>query len=70
MKATYKGKEVAVEVFGCVFPRGMAVEVTDEHAMSKLPNHPEFSCDGAPVEEAPKRRGRPPKVQADGENQG
>lgn len=72
MRATYNGKEAAVEIFGAVFPRGHAVEVTDPHAIEKLGRHPEFTCDVAaslPGDETPRRRGRPPKVH-DGENQG
>lgn len=46
MKATYKGPEIAVEVFGIVFPRGQAVDVADLNAATKLKNHPEFDTAG------------------------
>jgi len=42
MKATYIGEEIAVSLFGLIFPRGQAVEVTDEHAAKKLANNPQF----------------------------
>lgn len=49
MKAAYKGPEIAVEIFGTIFPRGEAVDVTDKHAVAKLKTHPEFSVDGKPA---------------------
>lgn len=48
MKATYKGPEIAVEVFGIIFPRGQGVEVADAHAQTKLRGHPEFEIDEKP----------------------
>ena len=42
MKYTYTGPEIAVEVFGLIFPRDTAVDVTDAHAAAKLKTHPEF----------------------------
>ena len=58
MKVMYTGPEIAVEVFGTVFPRGMAVDVTDAHALAKLSKHPEFAVDGAPKPE-PKKADKP-----------
>jgi hypothetical protein len=67
MKATYRGPEIAVEVFGLVFPRGMPIQVPDDndHARRKLSTNPQFECDGGSDMEPsePKRRGRPPKEQ-------
>ena len=61
MKATYKGPEIAVEMFGVIFPRGSAVDVSasNAHAKAKLAAHPEFSVtgEGAQVPE-PVRRTR------------
>jgi hypothetical protein len=72
MRFTYVGPEIAVAIFGHTFANGVAVEVTDGHAIAKLSNHPEFTADGKPAAdnslpavEAPKRRGRPPKVRPD-----
>lgn len=62
------GDEQETQVFGLVFPRGVAVEVTDSHAIRKLTNNQYFSqvFDGVEVldavEQAPKRRSRPPKA--------
>lgn len=47
MKATYIGEEIAVSLFGLIFPRGQAVEVTDEHAAKKLANNPQFQVAAA-----------------------
>lgn len=52
MRATYKGREIAVELFGIVFPRGQAVTVTDARAREKLAAHPEFETDAKPAEPA------------------
>lgn len=74
MQAVYIGPENETEIFGLVFPRGQAVEVTDAHAQEKLRWHPLFEVKGDvqpvgistanPIFTA-KRRGRPPKVTTD-----
>ena len=67
-KFAFIGDEQESRGFGLVFPRGVAVEVTDSHAIRKLTNNQFFSqvFDGVEVldaiEPAPKRRGRPPKA--------
>ena len=38
----YIGDEQETQVFGLVFPRGVAVEVTDSHAIRKLTNNQYF----------------------------
>ena len=67
---TYIGEEQGTDAFGLLFPAGAAVEVTDPHAIKKLRgntlNFVEV-FDGvqvvdAPQQDAPKRRGRPPKA--------
>ena len=55
MKATYKGAEVAVHLFGTDFPRGVAVEVSDPHAAAKLATHPEFDASGDAPKPAPEK---------------
>lgn len=66
MQFAFIGDEPENVAFGLRFPRGVAVEVTDAHAVRKLTNNRFFAAvfDGvevlAPVE--PKRRGRPPKA--------
>jgi hypothetical protein len=65
---TYIGDEPGTDAFGLLFPAGVAVEVTNPHAINKLRGNPFFaeSFDGVEVVEAlpqPKRRGRPPKAQ-------
>lgn len=71
MRFRYIGPEASVEVFGAIFHRDEPVAVEGSHAAFKLAHHPEFEpADqeaGATVEafeqmEAPRRRGRPPKV--------
>lgn len=65
--------EGSTTVFGLTFKAGEAVEVTDEHAIKKLTHNQFFASDEAPEADAteqPKRRGRPPKVRTDGEDQG
>lgn len=70
MRVIYVGPEPAVVVFGTTFPQGVAVDVEDEHAASKLSAHPQFTVSMAGVvaedyaTDAPKRRGRPPKAQS------
>lgn len=63
---TYIGEHEGTEVFGLRFPRDVPVEVSDPHALTKLPNNRFFveSFGGVEVLEPvePKRRGRPPKV--------
>lgn len=62
----YIGARDETTVFGLSFPRGVAVEVSDSHAIAKLSNNANFSAvvDGVEVMQAePKRRGRPPKAQ-------
>lgn len=75
MKVLYLGKyrEPAVNYHGAVFTSGVATEVTDEwFALHFGPNI--VAADSAPVVEAepvieaPKRRGRPPKVANDDNN--
>lgn len=68
-KFTYIGDEQETDAFGLLFPAGVAVEVTDSHAINKLRGNCYFVelFDGvqvvdAPKAEAPKRRGRPPKA--------
>ena len=69
MKFMYLG-EGSTTVFGHTFNPGEAVEVTDDHAIRKLAAHhlfahndePAAAPDAPKAEEAPKRRGRPPKV--------
>jgi hypothetical protein len=64
MRFMYLG-EGTVEMFGLTFKAGEPVEVTDEHAIKKLTHNQFFTSDEAPASdavEAPKRRGRPPKV--------
>lgn len=63
------GDEQETQGFGLVFPRGVAVEVSDSYAIRKLTNNQFFTqvFDGVEVldavePEAPKRRGRPPKA--------
>jgi hypothetical protein len=48
----------AVELFGLVFPRGLAVEVTDAMAIAKLAQNGHFRrCDGAAAApDKPKRK--------------
>ena len=65
----YIGAEQGTDAFGHLFPAGVAVEVTAEHAIKKLRGNPYFVevFDGvqvvdAPQQDAPKRRGRPPKA--------
>jgi hypothetical protein len=41
-KFTYIGDEPSVFAFGLTFPKGVFVEVTDAHALKKLPNHSHF----------------------------
>lgn len=63
---TYIGEGEGTEVFGLSFPRNVPVEVTEEHAIRKLSNHPQFVLvvDGVEVmEPEPKRRGRPRKAE-------
>lgn len=66
---TYIGEEQGTDAFGLLFPAGAAVEVTDQHAVKKLRGNQYFVevFDGvqvvdAPQQDAPKRRGRPPKA--------
>lgn len=66
---TYIGEEQGTDAFGLLFPAGVAVEVSDAHAIKKLRGNRYFVevFDGvqvvdAPQQEAPKRRGRPPKA--------
>jgi len=64
---TYIGEEPGTDAFGLMFPAGVAVEVTQPHAINKLRANPYFaeSFDGVEVVDAlpePKRRGRPPKA--------
>lgn len=62
---TYIGDEQETGAFGLLFPAGVPVEVTNEHAIKKLRGNPYFceSIDGVEVVAAtPKRRGRPPKA--------
>jgi hypothetical protein len=63
----YHGEEPGTDAFGLKFPAGVPVEVTDPHAINKLRGNHFFSEVVAGVEvlppaDAPKRRGRPPKV--------
>lgn len=76
MRFTYTGPEHEAHIFGLVFPLGVAVNVDDAHAISKLSVHPQFKADAPAVaavssdqDELPpqKRRGRPPKVKHDNE---
>ena len=66
MKFMYLG-EGSTTVFGHTFKAGEPVEVADEHAFRKLRSNHLFTHDeetAAPkVDEAPKRRGRPPNAQ-------
>lgn len=61
----YVGDHEETELFGLLFPRGVPVEVTGEHAVFKLSNNSHFvqEVDGVQVvaEDKP-RRGRPPKA--------
>lgn len=57
MKVTYIGDEIAVALFGMTFPKGQAVEVTDEHAQRKLAANPQFSVAGA-AEPKPKKEAK------------
>lgn len=41
-KFAYIGDEPSVFAFGLTFPRDVPIEVTDTHALRKLPNHPHF----------------------------
>lgn len=67
---TFMGELPGTDAFGLTFPAGVAVEVSDPHAINKLRGNRFFveSFDGvqvvdAPVvQDAPKRRGRPPKA--------
>jgi hypothetical protein len=58
---------LATQVFGCVFPKGFSVEVTDEYAVAKLRANPRFAevaiaeSDAEEVTVQARRRGRPPK---------
>jgi hypothetical protein len=63
MRFMYLG-DGTVEMFGHTFRAGEPVDVTDDHAIRKLSHNQFFTSDEAPadVAEAPKRRGRPPKV--------
>ena len=65
----YLGDHSETRLFGLVFPRDVAVEVTDPAAVAKLLGNSHFAAvhDGVQVleadeapESAPKRRGRPP----------
>ena len=60
---TFIGDEQETTAFGLRFPRGVAVEVADAHAVRKLTNNQYFAAlvDGVEVLQ-PKRRGRPPKA--------
>lgn len=66
MQFAFIGDEPENVAFGLRFPRGVAVDVTDEHAVRKLTNNRFFAAvfDGVEVLEPvePKRRGRPPKA--------
>lgn len=63
---TYIGEEQGTDAFGLMFPAGVPVDVTDQHAINKLRCNPYFSESFEGVEvlgaEQPKRRGRPPKA--------
>jgi hypothetical protein len=63
------GDSEVVHYMGERFFDGLAVEVTDAHLLSKAANNPHFevSEDAATSDDAPKRRGRPPKIRPDGE---
>jgi hypothetical protein len=53
VQVSYKGPEDEVGLFGLVFKRGVAVDVSDPHAMAKLRAHREFdviSNEQKPVE--------------------
>ena len=69
MRFTYQGPDDQVTIFGLLFIKGEAVEVTDPHALGKLAGmQREFSHEtsapafdamtDAPELAAPKRRGR------------
>ena len=62
----YLGDHASVTLWEIEFPQGVAVAVEDEHAIRKLEGNNHFSevIDGVEVVDAPKRRGRPPKVKA------
>jgi hypothetical protein len=64
-KFAFIGEEQETRGFGLVFPRGVAVEVSDPHAVLKLSRNQFYAqvFDGVEVqgEDPPKRRGRPPK---------
>lgn len=67
MQFAFIGDEPENVAFGLRFPRGVAVEVTDAHAVRKLTNNRFFAAvfDGVEVLEPvvpEKRRGRPPKA--------
>lgn len=64
---TYIGEEYGTDAYGLLFPAGVAVEVTQAHAINKLRANRFFAevFDGVEVIDAapePKRRGRPPKA--------
>jgi hypothetical protein len=65
---TYIGDELGTDAYGLLFPAGVAVEVTQPHAINKLRGNRFFAevFEGVEVIEAtptPKRRGRPPKAE-------
>ena len=67
MRFAYIGDHKGMVAFGLPFPVGVAVEVTDPHAIAKLSGNSHWiKCDTEPGQEpeqpAPKRRGRPPKA--------
>lgn len=72
MKVLYTGRyrEPAVNYHGAVFVEGQATEVTEEwfalHGGPKIIEAESVVVTDAP--EAPKRRGRPPKVSNDDSN--
>lgn len=42
MEFIFKGEEAVTYIYGLTFPNGVAVNVTEEHAIKKLLNHPQF----------------------------
>lgn len=43
-KFIYIGDEPSVFIFGLTFPKDVPVDVTDAHALRKLPNHSHFQA--------------------------
>jgi hypothetical protein len=62
---TYTGGRTSITLCGVTFEGRTPSEVTDAEGIRRLSNHPEFEAVVEDSEPAPKKRGRPRKVEAE-----